>query len=469
MATHFSTEFPIDNSKSISQVIQLACDWISGSPHTLLEIEPLNDISTDVEKEFNNNGEKATIIIANGQQSSIAGLRYIKQEKGLEWTTSIVCRKNIDSTTLSIQVSCEALLTAVQLPPPKKPVFIGQALSKLGGGMDGQVPVTNRPFTLSKGDEEIAAALINGNANNKLPIIYVSVNFDNTVPINPEELAKYVAGMAHVVVEPSREFSLKLKTLTSSKNGYGGSVCIYWPDSNIKTSHFLNEETPNPRLLQLEIAKNIRLALANRRLISNCSWSHLIEESSRKKLEQLKSIGSTEINEYMEAFDAEINAKDRRISEAENEISRLNSELRKHSNFTTSTSSGILKIGSEVEFYSEEFQDILACNLRERLNSLRESSRDYHVIKDLVSSNTPSSKRDEIKSSIKRIFKSYSGLDARTRSELNDIGFTITEEGKHYKLVYNNDGRYTFSIAKTPSDHRAGMNIASDLNNIIFG
>ena len=45
-----------------------------------------------------------------------------------------------------------------------------------------------------------------------------------------------------------------------------------------------------------------------------------------------------------------------------------------------------------------------------------------------------------------------------------DMGFTITEDGKHYKLTYKNDPRYMITIAKTPSDTRAGSNNAARIN-----
>ncbi len=115
------------------------------------------------------------------------GLRYIRTEGGLEWTTSIVSLKTKERHVLSIQVSCEALNTAVSLPPPKKPYFIRQALAKLGGGMDGEIPVADKPFRLAEGEADIAAALIGGLAKNKLPIVYVSAGFDGTsssIPTN---------------------------------------------------------------------------------------------------------------------------------------------------------------------------------------------------------------------------------------------------------------------------------------------
>lgn len=47
------------------------------------------------------------------------------------------------------------------------------------------------------------------------------------------------------------------------------------------------------------------------------------------------------------------------------------------------------------------------------------------------------------------------------RQQLLELGFEVTEEGKHYRLTYYGDGRYKTTIAKTGSDWREGKNIAS--------
>jgi hypothetical protein len=51
-------------------------------------------------------------------------------------------------------------------------------------------------------------------------------------------------------------------------------------------------------------------------------------------------------------------------------------------------------------------------------------------------------------------------MDAKTRKSLQDFGFGIEEDGKHYRMTYFGDDRYNTTVAKTPSDARAGKNIA---------
>ncbi|MHC6247457.1 hypothetical protein ACYSJL_06080 [Lactobacillus delbrueckii] len=51
-------------------------------------------------------------------------------------------------------------------------------------------------------------------------------------------------------------------------------------------------------------------------------------------------------------------------------------------------------------------------------------------------------------------------MDAKTRKALQDFSFRIEEDGKHYRQTYFGDDRHNTTVAKTPSDARAGKNIA---------
>ena len=52
-------------------------------------------------------------------------------------------------------------------------------------------------------------------------------------------------------------------------------------------------------------------------------------------------------------------------------------------------------------------------------------------------------------------------MSGTLRQELKELGFVITEEGKHYRLTYYGDDRYQITLAKTGSDWREGKNAAS--------
>ena len=47
-----------------------------------------------------------------------------------------------------------------------------------------------------------------------------------------------------------------------------------------------------------------------------------------------------------------------------------------------------------------------------------------------------------IRAMLKKIFKQYRRMNASIRRALAEIGITVVEGRKHYKLYYNNDDRY---------------------------
>lgn len=466
---NYSTEFPIDDKNSVSDVLFLACKWITGSRYTNIPKSAFKTLPVDSESSLVVDDEAVTIGAARGDGFDIGGIRYMRiEDKSLEWAVSIITVKTSSQHLLSIQVSCEALNTAARLPAPKKPVFISQALAELGGGMDGSIPVVGKPFDLTESEVQIATQLISGMGGNRLPIIYVSANYDGSHIVNPIQLAGVVSGMAHVFVEPSREFSVKLKDMTRARNAYGGTVGVYWPESDARKSYYLDSSNNTAELIQNEIAKDIRIALSNRRQRTNCNWLHLKEVISRRHYEKLKAEGSTELNAFVEAFDSDQRAKEERIIEAEQEIARLNAELRKYNASSRASANGLLTPGEEQDLFDGEISDIVINALQSSLKSAHEDSRRQHVISDLLDHNKPTGATVAAEAEIKSIFKGYGDMDSKTRMALVKLGFDISDDGKHYKAVFQGDGRYTFSISKTASDHRTGLNITSDINKNLF-
>lgn len=464
----FSTEFPLDAKHSATDVLRLACDWLTGSPHTTLAETELDELPEDDAREVRGKGESVIVASARNPEFTIAGLQYHRAEESLEWVTSIVARQDSTETLFSLQVSCEAYGTTPRLPPPKKPYFIKQALTVLGGGTDGEIPVSDKPFHLNDGEAAIAAALIKGVAKNRLPIVYLSRGFDGHYPVEPDGLATYISGLAHVIVEPSRAFSAELRDLVDGRNVYGGTIGVYWPQSSARNSYYLEKFSGDTRELQRSLWDDVRRALANRRLSTGCTWAHLQEQLSRLRIARLKHEGSASIDDYVQAFDAELHAKDQRLTEADAEISRLNAEIRRLSASAGSSSAGLLSLGKEHDLYPQEVRDLVISVLRDSLRNLREGSRRQHLVKDLLEANAATGAVSKMDTAIKSIMRTYQSMDAKSRSELSALGFDISEDGKHYKITFRGDPRYMFTLPKTSSDHRSGKNLSSDITGTLF-
>jgi hypothetical protein len=92
-----------------------------------------------------------------------------------------------------------------------------------------------------------------------------------------------------------------------------------------------------------------------------------------------------------------------------------------------------------------------------------------HVLDAVLAANP--SADDEVaalRERLKQTLRDSRGMEAKTRRGLEEMGFAISDEGKHYKLVFQGDDRYTFTLPKTGSDHRGGLNAASDIARLLF-
>ena len=99
----------------------------------------------------------------------------------------------------------------------------------------------------------------------------------------------------------------------------------------------------------------------------------------------------------------------------------------------------------------------------DNLKNTQTETRRYDVLKDILDHNEYPHRLREIHERLKTLMTGYKTMTAPMRQELMDMGFDISEDGKHYKLTYRNDPRYYTTISKSGSDHREGKNIVSKI------
>lgn len=464
----WATEFPIAHGNHCGDILGVAKGCLASSPHSAWQADsfgddPLNDLTR-----HDLGGQVVNIGCVDFESAHWAGLQHQWVEKGVrEWTTEIVGYETQETVLVSVRLDCNVLLPGLDLPTPKKPYFVKRLLDDLGGGRDAGLVVGDRPHRLTETDVDDATRLVQGTSGARLPVIYSSVGRFRQPLIDVDELARWVGGMAHVVVEPSRYFSFALARNVGQMNAYGGAVSIYWPSGIARQTRYLPVSFLSPAAMQAEIADRVRRALTQIRPASKCTFSHLRELVSRARIERLRSEGSTTVEQYIEAFDAELKAKDERISEVGRELTRLRAELRRHDD-SADHSEGVIARGREREFYPGEVTDALIYALTHGRNSLKQGGRRAHLIDDILRVNKPTPTEEEIEVEIKDAFSVSGDLGTDQRRTLEELGFTIEEAGKHWKAAYQGDERYAFTISKTSSDHRAGKNLASTILRQLF-
>jgi len=67
------------------------------------------------------------------------------------------------------------------------------------------------------------------------------------------------------------------------------------------------------------------------------------------------------------------------------------------------------------------------------------------------------------KRELRTLFRGYTRLNKSIISTLESYGLTITQQGKHYKVVRGDGSPGCVIISKTPSDFRTGLNVCTSL------
>lgn len=465
----FATEFPVSPDSTTADFLQAIVAWISGSPHTKFSTEALKELQQNNEADVKIDNERVQSLVTSSPDINLAGIRYVKKDEGLEWLTSVVFSRTSSGAWVGIRVECESQRASVRLPKAKKPVVVTTLLKSLGGAADGPLLILDRAHVLANADIDLAAKLIRGDAGCRLPIIYVSAQFQGGHVLDADRLAADLSGMAHVVVEPNRPFSNRLQLEVDSENVYGGTIGIYWPEGGGRRAFFLGEGSMSLGQLASVIKDAIRVALLNRRPITQCTWAYVRETASRQAIQSLKASGSKEINDYVKMFDEEIKAKDQHLENAEREIERLRSEIRKYEARTGSASGHLLALGKERDLYPNEVLGIVLEVIKEAVKRVPEDSRRQHVLMSITETNKlDDSLLERRREQLKKLLRDMTTIDRKMRRELEDMGFSISGDGKHFKLVFQGDDRYTFTLPKSGSDWRGGLNAASDIANLLF-
>jgi hypothetical protein len=463
----FATEFPVEANRTSVDFLAAVREWLLGSPHTAFEASDLSEIEAKDEFSAKKSNELIETLKYQATGSDMAAIRYTKWDRGLEWVSTIVFSRGQPSW-IGIRTSCESQHPAAKLPIARKPVFVQTFLTRLGGGADGEIKVQAIPLRLANSDIPLAARCVSGSAGCRLPLVYVSARFQGGHIVDVDSLAEALAGMAHVLVEPNRPFSVRLMSEVNSQNVYGGAIGVYWPEGGGRRSFFLHHESESPSEMERAVVEEVRSALVNRRPLARVTWSAVQELISRRTFAALRDQGSTEVQRYVDEFDKELKSKQEELEDAEREIARLEAEVKKYQAQSPMQSGLFLQTSPEQDLYAGELLGVVRDAIADAVTRVTEDSRRQHILKSIVNANPPTGEAEAMRNRLKSLLRDFRSMDAKVRNALQDMGFEISDEGKHYKIVFQGDDRYTFTMPKSGSDHRGGLNLAGDISRLLL-
>ena len=450
--------------------------------------------------------DKLWLDIQEYRKENIVAVRYEKvAPDGIVWDSDYVV--NFNEMKMSIRLERSFLETATSIDKGfSTPYFITMLIEKGFLKKDGLLEISDKPFFADETNLDIIADVINGKSGCNLPVVYISKTSLDEYPVDVNVLAERLKGVAHVVVQKSICTNMKLKEMTSDKNETHGSVGIYFPNNTLEHRKFfyrkasgsdtLISEKVIPLVIQycnsrmtetlytwhgvnnallrerLNKKREERLAVEDALKASEKKNAEIIESLSEKEREIRERVYAEaleETNKMIEAFDDDEERLKNQIEELMLANEKLQNENQRLKNKLDARDSlPLLFMGDENDFYPGEVKDIILTVLNDALEGLSPGSRRADIVSDVIANNDFQKITDHKAEEIKHLLKDYRKMNSSIQKALTDLGFVITDEGKHYKVTYFADGRYHTIFSKTASDWRAGKESAADTIKMVF-
>lgn len=458
----FSATFPV-NSTNPHQILELANEWISGSPHYTLK-EKLTPHIKESNYVVKNCNESFECISANIRNFDYCGVRFVASSDGEQWTTEIVARESNDHVLCSIRVHVQAKINDYRHISVKKPYIFNLIEKNIGFFSDGAYKLQSEPFYFNSNQTKMAADIINGSVKCKMPFVYISKPFYDEYQLDPKLTAKILSGLAHVVVEPSIYFSLDLKKLTNGKNPYHGAVGIFIPNSEYSYKVLSPESGKKISVRKIfeHIIDILSLGLSEEDLkyseLKNEIFSQDYSKAEKDNLDN-KSLLEIALNENEE--------KEREIEKLNGQLAQLRSVSLKNTQPHQNAQCSI-KFNSNIEIYPDHVHDLLLELIQRHKNDYENGTKPRQIIDNILSTNQISPTKKEIAENLKNILRGYTHLTSGMKKSLNKLGIKTERDGGHHKVYFAGHEEFISIISVSASDKRTGLNCASDIINKNF-
>lgn len=466
----FSTILDLNNNFSKEDFIDLVIEWNNTSKY---EDNIIPDIEWNGEMDAHFGNEKLWLEIKEDVEKNIVAVRYEKvSSENIVWDTDYVV--NFEEMRMAIRLDRSYMddshITDMSFSTPH---FISLLIENGYIKNDINLPISRTPIGIGEHNSKavLKKIILSNNNMYKLPVVYVSKLPSGKYPLDINWLASRIKGVAHVLAQKDLASGEIISKDCKDKNPKNGEVVVYYPGDISSSSKYVYRgiEGNDENLLNRIAEEIIKYSIVHRIDLSytwqgvvNAILEDKLEKQRKDRLESEKMLKASESEAYqiLEAFDEDMKKVQQQNIDLLNRVEALEAEvggLRNRMNSSDKTE--LLHTGEECEFYQDEIKGIVIECLKDISSNLDENSRRKHIIEDIISSNNCRNVIDERRNEIKKILKGYKVLSGKMKQDLMNLGFTITDDGKHYKLYYYDDKRYQFTLAKTPSDNRSGNNI----------
>ena len=440
---------------------ELVIKWVTGSPHyhfenlaSRIEAGEENEIES-IEKQ-----QKFSYI---GYESDGIKLQCYKLEniddKTL-WTTECIVVENGSEKYVTISLNCDRAEYKSKSPHNYKPYILRLLVESGYCRVDGQFAVSDTAIFVSQENIDYISKIMTSEAKNYMPMVYVSSS-DIGYEVDVDKLAIWLSGIAHIIVEPSKEWSYRLKESTGSRNAHRGYIGIYYPQS-LSYELFSRSDYNNCKEMEIDISRSVQQALVNYEDIEEYNWNKVVYLLNKKKIVTLQMRGEAkeaELEEYVASFDSmnkDLNEK----------VRSLTAQLEVYKNLlkTEKADNALLNGGDLEEFFIDEKKDLVLSLLCQMKDKIPKGNRAEELLESILTANQFTNNGTHVLNEVKKVLYKGGKLNSSLKSDLKAVGFEIIDEGGHPKLLFHNNQKYKFTISGTPGSSRDGKNLYTDID-----
>lgn len=464
----YSTILDIKNTMIKEAFIRLVIKWNQGSPY---KDNIIPGIQWNGEKNIRFGDDNLWLEIIEYRNKNVIAVRYEKiTYEGVIWDTDYIMNFNEMRMAIRLDRSYQeqAVVTDADFSTPH---FISLLMQEDYIKPDGELKFCRNALLISEENVSILSDIVKRKIRYQLPVVYVSKTVFNKDPLSIDWLCSKLKGVAHVLVQADKQSNTCIREACDGENEYNGAIGVYYPNDVLGHKRCVSKDGNEKRLMEKVVTYVLKFSVLQKvdklytwQGVSNSLLNDRLTAQREERLaaEQARDMAENEVDDVYNALDDELKTLQRQVEELTRtneiqtyEIQGLRAKLAQTDGIP------IIMQGEEQDIYPGEIKDIVLSVIDDALQQVKTGSRREDILKDILDTNNYEKLSDKRKNEIKKLFKGYTSMSSSIRQRLVELGFTITEDGKHYKVRYKNDNRYMATISKTASDHRTGENSAS--------
>lgn len=459
----YSTVLDIDESLTRDDFIRLVIEWNQSSPHQDCVIP---DLKWSGQGNIRYGDGSLWLGIEEYRNQNTVAIRYeMTNAEGVVWDTDFIM--NFDEMRMAIQLD-RSLTEGAQVEDYRfsVPYFVTLLIEKGYLKDDNGLPVLRDSIDITSDNVGLIASIVNHERQFNLPVIYISKTSTNHALVNVDKLCSSLKGVAHVLLEQSCQLDSAIRNACGDQNEYLGAVGVYFPNGDHK--RLLPKKYCNDSGLFAKRIIRIVLQYANAQKTDlSYTWAGVTYSllSDRKSAaDYARQVAENQREEYVDAFDQENKELHQKVDELTAKNASLEAEVRGlRRKLNNAEGTPLLVYGEEEEFFPDEIKEMILEELEKRANNLSSGTRRSDVLNDVLEANPVQGKSDQRRSNLRNALTDYSKMMPSKKRQLQDLGFEIDEDGKHYSLSYYGDSRYFTTLPKSGSDWRGGRNSVSEI------